>query len=168
LRIGFECGACGDDEFTLMRDIHRWSYRVEYIYLDIGDRDIRLLGLDSANFPLLKGATLGCNQEPLPSVDLSENVFGNAPQLHELHMTSWGFTPTTFTLTWLQLTKFEGALLDLELFTLAPDLAELIWTFHNFSSLAMIVTHHRLRRLTIKDENPDNIIHTSLFRFYNP
>jgi hypothetical protein len=60
LWLGFDSR---NDDLTLrrLRDIiHRWSHRVEYIHLDIGDLNIRLLGLDSANFPLLKGATLDC------------------------------------------------------------------------------------------------------------
>ncbi|KAJ7804310.1 hypothetical protein B0H14DRAFT_2884869, partial [Mycena olivaceomarginata] len=98
-----------NDDLTLrrLRDIiHRWSHRVEYIYLDIGNRDIHLLGLDSANFPLLKGATLGCDRAPAPSTDFSGHF-------QDLSMEPWG------------LTKFEGAVSDLELFTLAPNLTEL-------------------------------------------
>jgi hypothetical protein len=85
------------------------------------------------------------------------------PQFHDLHMTSsWRVTPTTFTLAWLQLTKFEGEISDLALFSLAPNLAELICTFEDDGSFPTIVTHRCLRTLKIDQDSGDIIQYLSL------
>jgi hypothetical protein len=77
-------------------------------------------------------------------------------------MTSWGVTPTTSTLAWLQLTKFEGEISDLALFSVAPNLAELICTFEDDGSFPTIVTHRCLRTLKIDQDSGDIVQYLSL------
>ncbi|KAF7352372.1 SAM-dependent MTase TRM10-type domain-containing protein [Mycena venus] len=124
-----------------------YSRRVRYLELNIGpDGDIRELGLDLLSFPLLEHATLCCEHAPDPEADLPRNVFGYAPRLHDLCLRFPGVTPT-FTLPWLQLTKFDGELRDLELFTLAPNLTQATCRGYDIES-SVPVTHHNLISLT--------------------
>ncbi|KAF8214047.1 hypothetical protein K438DRAFT_1956149 [Mycena galopus ATCC 62051] len=138
-------------QFTLPRlreVIHRWSRRVRYLSLDIGYNDVRPLGLDSAAFPLLEEVVLGCNDDVFA-------VFGSAPRLHDMRLLCGG---RGFRLPWLQLTKFVGIVLwDLQLFTLAPNLAEITCTFDLDVTDFIAITHHSLRSLTI-GENSDDIL----------
>jgi hypothetical protein len=134
---------------------------VEYIHLDIGYRDIRLLGLDSANFPLLKGATLGCDHALSPSTDFSGHIFDNAPQFQELHIRSWRGTPSASMFAWGQLTKFEGAISDLELFTLAPNLTELN-CFLAVDDSFPIITHRSLITLKMCPDSFDVVQYLTL------
>ncbi|KAF7338032.1 hypothetical protein MVEN_02027200 [Mycena venus] len=156
------CFRISGDEFTLsvsrLRDIiHRYSHRVQYLEIHAGDDcDIRELRLDSVEFPLLQSAALHCDHDPDPHVDLPGNVFGNAPQFHNLRLLSAGITPTSFTLAWSQLTKFEGTIWDLKLFTFAPNLTEVTCSFDPDDQLFAVITHPCLRSLTIGEDNSDD------------
>ncbi|KAJ6561437.1 hypothetical protein DFH09DRAFT_1316018 [Mycena vulgaris] len=90
----------------------------------MSERDIRPLELDSAAFPMLQSATLGCPQGPEPDPHLA-HVFGHAPRFRDLRLRFHGeVTLAKFSFPSLQLTKFEGEIHNMELFTLAPNLAE--------------------------------------------
>ncbi|KAJ6515418.1 hypothetical protein C8R45DRAFT_1205683 [Mycena sanguinolenta] len=110
----------------------------------IGYRDIRPLELESAKFPLLQRAALGCEDED------SGLVFGVAPHFDDLHPLYAPNSLDPYTLPWPRLTKFVGTVLwDMELFTLAPNLTEVTCTFdlNHHASLPMI-THPNLLPLT--------------------
>ncbi|KAF8214025.1 hypothetical protein K438DRAFT_1802748 [Mycena galopus ATCC 62051] len=125
--------------------IHRWSHRMQYLYLDIGFYDIGPLALDSAVFPLLQGTTIGCDAEPgLAPVP----VFRNAPSFHHLCVLRDEFALGAYVFPWSQLRKFEGTIRDLSLLTLAPNLIELICTFDPDDTPPMRITHRSLKSLT--------------------
>ncbi|KAF7352422.1 F-box domain-containing protein [Mycena venus] len=152
LTLYFECGKGEeaedeeqDEPFALgrLRDIiHRWSPQVQYLHLVI-DRDIGPLGLESLQFPLLESVALDCNYEARV-VDPHRRVFTNAPRFHDLRMG----LPLAFTFPWSQLTKFQGELWDVVLFTLAPNLCEVTCSFRPDDSDHLVVTHRNLRSLT--------------------
>ncbi|KAJ7368821.1 hypothetical protein DFH08DRAFT_1071450 [Mycena albidolilacea] len=100
--------------------IHRYSDQVHSLEVDICGRDIRALGLDWAEFPLLRRATLFCDHNRDSTLSLPGCVFGNAPRIHHLTLRSSGIP--TFPLPWPRLTEFEGPISDLQLFVLAPNL----------------------------------------------
>ncbi|KAF8213998.1 hypothetical protein K438DRAFT_1802721 [Mycena galopus ATCC 62051] len=144
-------------ELGRLRDmIHRWSHWIQYLYLDMGFRDLGMLALDSAEFPLLQGTTIGCDRaEP----DLTPvAVFSNAPSLHQLCLLHDELALDIFVFPWLQLTKFEGTIRDLALFTLAPNLIELICTFDPNDTPSMRITHRSLQSLTVGPLNSFPII----------
>ncbi|KAF8213994.1 hypothetical protein K438DRAFT_1750093 [Mycena galopus ATCC 62051] len=145
-----------------LRDIiYRWSHRLQYLRLNIDTT--RPLGLDSAAFPLLEVATIGCDPEPDPVI-----VFRNAPRLHQLCLIESDFlynqiTPRTFTLPWSQLTKFEGNIADFELFTLAPNLVEVACTLTaDHGDISGAITHRCLRSFTVMSECGIEFIHQYL------
>ncbi|KAJ7368814.1 hypothetical protein DFH08DRAFT_832336 [Mycena albidolilacea] len=133
-----------------LRDIiHRWSHRVEDLCVDIAWQNIQTLGLESAAFPLLQGATLGCRYIP------ALTFFDNSPRFCDLRlrMSSAGFIPSTFT---QQLTKFEGPMWDLELLTLAPNLTEITCSFvPDPDDAPTAITHHNVRSLAIVADGAD-------------
>ncbi|KAJ7213716.1 hypothetical protein B0H12DRAFT_370273 [Mycena haematopus] len=152
-----------DKFFTLsrLRDIiHRWSHRVQYLHLDIRrPHDIGPLGLGSTPFPLLQGATFGCNpnSNPTPIV-----LFGNAPRLRDLSVQFVGFTSSGLSFPWLQLTKFEGRIRDLGLFTLAPNLIEAKCTLDNDDDDFLVIAHGTLTSLTIGKNSIDILQYLTL------
>ncbi|KAJ6560319.1 hypothetical protein B0H19DRAFT_113676 [Mycena capillaripes] len=136
-----------------LRDvIHRHSYRIQYLDLDIGDRDIHELGLDSVAFPLLQRATLHYRGEADDSA--SPHLFGSAPQFHDLQVPSGSseFDPGRFTLPWSQLTKFEGQLWDWNLFILAQNLVELKCDFEPIEDFPLVaISHPHLTSFTLME-----------------
>ncbi|KAJ6515395.1 hypothetical protein C8R45DRAFT_207976 [Mycena sanguinolenta] len=158
--LDFRCPQDSDEPFKLsrLRDIiHRWAHRVEFINLDLEDpADIRALGLDSASFPLLQRATVGCYDD---RPDFTRTtLFGNAPCLHDLRVGFGVFQPGTLKLPWPQLTKFQGTLYDLKMFTAAPNLTELTCQFDPTEADFPVTTHHNLTSLTLL-LNCDDILH---------
>ncbi|KAJ7368812.1 hypothetical protein DFH08DRAFT_832327 [Mycena albidolilacea] len=128
-----------------LRDIiNRWSHQVEDLCVDIAWRNIQTLGLESAAFPLLQGATLECDYIP------ALTFFDNSPRFCDLRLrsSSAGFIPSTFT---QQLTKFEGLMWTLQLLTLAPNLTEIRCSFepHPEDHAPTAITHHNVRSLAI-------------------
>ncbi|KAJ7265470.1 hypothetical protein B0H12DRAFT_199781 [Mycena haematopus] len=164
LSLRFRLSRDGAFALSRLRDIiHRWSHRVGYIYLYWGYFlfDMGALGLDSAVFPLLQGAMFD-SYDLCPS-STHTILFGNAPCFHDLCMPSCTFTPRKVTLPWLQLTKFEGLLDDLELFTVAPNLTEMTCLFVPPDDEGFItVIHHNLRSLTIIEDGHDVIQYLTL------
>jgi hypothetical protein len=123
---------------------------VEDLSVDIWWQDIQPLELDSAAFPLLQRATLGCDYIPaLP-------FFDHAPRFCDLQLraSSAEFIPSTFT---QQLTKFEGPMWDLELLTLAPNLTEMTCSFepNPEDDTFTVITHHNVRSFTILADESD-------------
>ncbi|KAF8208115.1 hypothetical protein K438DRAFT_1961632 [Mycena galopus ATCC 62051] len=144
-----------DEPFTISRlrtIIHLWSCRVRYLRLDIGDHDIHELRLDSVAFPLPEGVVFASDAQE------EATIFANAPQLHELTLESRWITPS-IALPLQRLTKFEGSMLDLELFTLAVDLTELKCSFEPREDESFTaVTHLGLKSLTIGRESEEDIL----------
>ncbi|KAF8214021.1 hypothetical protein K438DRAFT_1802743 [Mycena galopus ATCC 62051] len=142
----------GNRNFALsrLRDmIHRWSHRIRYLYIDVGFHDLGLLALDSGAFPLLQGTTIRCDDKPNRTPVVG---FRNVPSLHQLclPLNEFTFAPSaTFVFPWLQLTKFEGTIRDFTLFTLAPNLNELICTFKSNHTPPRGITHRSLKSLTV-------------------
>ncbi|KAJ7682176.1 hypothetical protein DFH06DRAFT_289562 [Mycena polygramma] len=145
-----------------LRDIiQRYSHRVQCLELRLGDRDFHKLGLDLAEFPLLQRAMLSCYDPDLFSgVDPPPKVFCNAPRLHDLNLQllSTEVDLDRFILPWLQLTKFEGTIPTLDLFTLAPNLVEVKCDFRHDDDLVLPTTLPLLSSLTVIEASL-NIIH---------
>ncbi|KAJ7682157.1 hypothetical protein DFH06DRAFT_288294 [Mycena polygramma] len=139
-----------------LRDIiHRYSRRVQY--LDLAEiNGVEKLGLDSAVFPSLLRVKL----RDVASSNLHPpDIFSNAPRLHGLVLQCQEITPTTFTFPWLQLTKFQGAIWGLDLFTSAPNLIEAECDFeYDPASPLTAVTHHRLNSLTLASEQSMDLL----------
>ncbi|KAK7054158.1 hypothetical protein R3P38DRAFT_3254761 [Favolaschia claudopus] len=137
--------------------IQRWAPQIRSLRLLITNRDIRLLELDSTNFPILERVDV-LYVAPKSDVDLGPvNVFQNAPVLHDLRInveeTTIGILP------WSQLTRFDGSLSDLELFVLAPNLTELFCKFVPDADVSFSPKEHpKLNHLTIRDRGMGNIL----------
>ncbi|KAJ7462145.1 hypothetical protein FB451DRAFT_1371156 [Mycena latifolia] len=120
LSLIFSAKFAEDRPFTRsrMRDA-----RLEYIELETSQTYTQQIGLDSVAFPLLRRAAISDNLEPWPDPSNPVHIYRNAPQLH--HLIILGMTPIScYTPPWLQLTKFEGEILNLDLFVMAPNLTE--------------------------------------------
>ncbi|KAF8214054.1 hypothetical protein K438DRAFT_2009160 [Mycena galopus ATCC 62051] len=125
--------------------------------------DLRPLDLNSAIFPLLQVAALGCNDDD--DEDDPIILFTTAPRFHDLHfLCEFTLETATFALPWQQLTKFTGTMLwDLKLFSLAGNLTELTCAFVlDHIPPAGIITHHNLRSLTITEDSEDIIQYLTL------
>ncbi|KAJ6536780.1 hypothetical protein DFH09DRAFT_93389 [Mycena vulgaris] len=135
--------------------VQRYSQRVRHLKLQMTEPDIIKLGLHSATFPLLHSAMLWCvDSEGQAAVGTGVNVFANAPRLRTLVMHSDN-TETLpldiFTPPWSQLTKFNGIIKNLDLFTLASNLTEAkCFLTAPEVSLTAVITHSRLQSLTIE------------------
>ncbi|KAJ7429493.1 hypothetical protein FB451DRAFT_1328394 [Mycena latifolia] len=156
---GFEGMISEDSPFqsSRVRDIiHRHSHRLQRLELGMAEWEIRKLELQSASFPLLQSARLGCayspGNDPHPGA-----VFGNAPRLHDFSLlrSAGGTTLGSFSLPWLQLTKFEGQVDNLDLFTLAPNLCEakIYSDSESFEPPPSTITHAKLHSLTLVQED---------------
>ncbi|KAJ7780927.1 hypothetical protein B0H16DRAFT_1877749 [Mycena metata] len=112
------------DHFPLSRlrtIVHQYAYRTRYIKLDLGGLNpMDALQLYSLSFPSLQAASFHGYS------NLETHVFGNAPQLHSLHVLPFpeGIVPARFHLPWQQLTTFEGPVHHLDLFIVAPNLID--------------------------------------------
>ncbi|KAK7054166.1 hypothetical protein R3P38DRAFT_3171730 [Favolaschia claudopus] len=141
----------GDNNFTSDRFrelIWRWAPQIRSLRLWITIRDIRLLELDSTNFPMLEKADVMYIQAEYHADLGPVNLFQNAPLLYDLRLdveeTTIGMLP------WSQLTKVDGTLSDLELLLLAPNLTELACEFVPDDDASFSLKEHsNLKRLTI-------------------
>ncbi|KAJ7102676.1 hypothetical protein C8R43DRAFT_1047665 [Mycena crocata] len=166
-RAGREIDFRWEGPFSLNRlcgVIHAYSHRIRHLQLDMHEKDIRQLGLDLTAFPLLECATLDCEKELGGNTPPPDPIFGNAPQLQNLnvlHNVSYhvpAITVNNFTFPWLQLTKFEGGIRDLDLFRLATNLIEVTCYFDYFSAPTSTVTHSRLLFLKLMEGSPGLIL----------
>ncbi|KAJ7506273.1 hypothetical protein B0H11DRAFT_1904157 [Mycena galericulata] len=131
--------------------IYRYSHQVQYLALDVGERDdIRELGLDSHAFPELRRATLNWKAPYTHDDDVPLNILGMAPQLDELHLPH----AVALTAPWSQLTRFEGQIESMELFALAENLTEAKCYFFDRMDDTDIV-NTSLRILTVTDDSND-------------
>ncbi|KAK7061983.1 hypothetical protein R3P38DRAFT_2832706 [Favolaschia claudopus] len=100
-----------------------------------------MLGLDSTNFPMLEKA------------DVMYVQAENHADLGPINETTIGMLP------WSQLTKFDGRLSDLELFVLAPNLAELVcMSVPDDDASFSPKQHSNLKHLTIRDRGTGDIL----------
>ncbi|KAJ6486444.1 hypothetical protein C8R47DRAFT_1016134 [Mycena vitilis] len=155
----------GTSKFSLnrLRDvIRRYCDRVEYLHIDMMD-GIGDLGLNSAVFPVLQRATLNYVDHIAP--DMPNDILSNAPRFHDLCCES-GISPSLITLPWLQLTKFDGTIWNLDLFAFATNLIEVVVETssldHGYVSSSTILTHSHIRSLTLKGRCSDLIRNLSL------
>ncbi|KAF8161768.1 hypothetical protein K438DRAFT_1859413, partial [Mycena galopus ATCC 62051] len=132
---------------VLANVLRRYSHRFHYLELHNVDHLLHQLGLGSLNFPFLESASLNLDY---PRDDALVNVFDNAPVLHEFHLHSARYRSTRLTLPWLQLTKYDGVVQDLEFFTLAPNLTEATCSGCIYRAESPL-THARLTSLTVKE-----------------
>ncbi|KAF7356979.1 F-box domain-containing protein [Mycena venus] len=130
--------------------IHRHSHRLQYLELD-SLHEVGELGLASTEFPLLQHATLALVPDGL-------SVFRNAPRLNVLHLPGGIFHTSNLALPWLQLTKYEGMIRNLDLFIIAPNLAEISCELDQVFSLTTMTTHLCLNSLTITMGSLDTLI----------
>ncbi|KAJ7462160.1 hypothetical protein FB451DRAFT_1371167 [Mycena latifolia] len=135
---------------SLMRDIiHRYAHKLKYIELTIGQDDTRKLELDSVAFPLLERAALDDPYYFEPNSSNPVHIFSNAPQLHDLILldsTAFAF----YASPWLQLTRFEGEINNLDLFMVAPNLVEVECIVAELASVPIsAILHPRLQSLTL-------------------
>ncbi|KAJ7790142.1 hypothetical protein B0H14DRAFT_3501959 [Mycena olivaceomarginata] len=129
LSLGFQTRRSEGDDLAYhpfipsrLRDvIRRYAPRIQCLELELGQNDMSQLRLDSTDFPLLQRATLGglFDPEALGPVE----VFTNAPKLHDLHLIHHGLL-LYYSPPFQQLTKFDGEIVGMDLFTLAPNLIE--------------------------------------------
>ncbi len=145
-----------------------YSDRVQYLSLDIGDRDLMDLGIDSQHFSCLQRIRLNWR----PPLEYSDgtivNVLNSAPQLSDclllgaVELTDGVASEegVAFVAPWSQLNRFEGYISGVELFALASNLLEakcrLVDTAHS------IITNTSLRALTIEEESADILEHLTL------
>ncbi|KAK7054163.1 hypothetical protein R3P38DRAFT_1485049 [Favolaschia claudopus] len=151
--LSLQFSSNAEDTFVssrLREVIQRWAPQIRSLRLFLTNRDIRLLGLDSTNFPILETVDLFYVPAEF-DVDLGPvNLFPNAPLLHDLRMSVEG--TTIGMLPWSQLTKFDGSLSDLELFVLAPSLTEVVCKFVPDDDASFSPKEHQnLKRLTISE-----------------
>ncbi|KAJ7462154.1 hypothetical protein FB451DRAFT_1267958 [Mycena latifolia] len=151
------CTIRGYDEFddgpftpSRMRDvIHRYAHRLEYIELEMSQYDIDQLGLHSVDFPLLRRAAVGDNFEPRPDSSNPVQIYSNASQLRDL-LFFHGTIFSSYILPSLQLSKFVGAIQNLDLFVLAPNLIEAQCCVEHLDTiLTTPILHPRLQYLTL-------------------
>ncbi|KAF8214164.1 hypothetical protein K438DRAFT_1803003 [Mycena galopus ATCC 62051] len=142
--------------------IHCYSHRVRYLELYTTERQMRHLGLDSVEFPLLQSASLNCQVLAFDFDSHSQPVeaFKKAPRFHELHRLPRprlkGRTSLSsnlrITLPWLQLVKYDGPIYNTVLFKEALNLTdvtcylEYIEDDNTFEK----VTHSTLKSLTLR------------------
>ncbi|KAJ7768528.1 hypothetical protein B0H16DRAFT_319001 [Mycena metata] len=133
LSFAFHASRTEDDDFadglftpTRLRDVvHRYASRLEYLELDIAQHELRQLNLDSVMFPLLQRVALGDQYGPEPDSLNPVVVFGQAPRLCGLEiLAEYGATLAYYSPPWQNLTKFEGEIDNLALFTLASNLLD--------------------------------------------
>ncbi|KAJ7825019.1 hypothetical protein B0H13DRAFT_2122996, partial [Mycena leptocephala] len=124
-----------DVEQPRMRDlIHRYSNRLQYLELYTTEPQIRFLELDSS---------VALNWDVPGDSPPLVHVFSKAPRLHELGRS----IPT--------LTKYDGPIHNMDLFTEAQNLTELTCFLSNFleeDDEFTAITHSGLRSLTIKSD----------------
>ncbi|KAJ7462087.1 hypothetical protein FB451DRAFT_1562654 [Mycena latifolia] len=152
LSLVFNAEFAGDSPFapSRMRDvIHRYAHRLEYIELETSQHDIQQLGLDSVALPLLQRAAIRDNLEAWPDSSNPVRIYSNAPQLH--HLIILGVTEIScYTPPWLQLTKFEGVIYNLDLFVLAPNLVEVKGSVASMGTIPTSpILHPNLQSLTL-------------------
>ncbi|KAJ7368852.1 hypothetical protein DFH08DRAFT_832454 [Mycena albidolilacea] len=154
LSLGFQTRRSEGDDLadhpfipSRLRDvIRRYAPRIQYLELELGQNDMSQLRLDSTDFPLLQRATLGglFDPEALGPVE----VFTNAPKLHDLHLIHhvlFYYSPP-----FQQLTKFDGEIVGMNLFTLAPNLIEARCSVDYISpAQTSFISHSRLQSLTL-------------------
>ncbi|KAJ7506515.1 hypothetical protein B0H11DRAFT_1971602 [Mycena galericulata] len=133
-----------------VRDIiHRYAHRMVYLELHSSQSEIRQLELDLASFPLLQRALIGDVHDPPPDPLNPVDVFSNAPQLCELEIFE-SAVYSSYTPPALQLTKFEGEITDLEIFSVAPNLIEVKCSMDYFYHVPpTVIIHPRLQFLTL-------------------
>ncbi|KAJ6560398.1 hypothetical protein B0H19DRAFT_1147526 [Mycena capillaripes] len=131
--------------------IRRYSHRLRYLELDMSEIEIRHLGLGYMEFPLLRIVTFGYDHYPSSIPEPPLQVFENAPLLNDFRWgTSLGVIFSNFIPPWSQLTKYEGRIWDLRIFTLAPNLAEVACTLVALNPwVDDMTTNSKLRCLTI-------------------
>ncbi|KAJ6486423.1 hypothetical protein C8R47DRAFT_1047444 [Mycena vitilis] len=135
--------------------INRYCDRVERLEL-CAESDIANLGLSSVVFPILQRVVLSTDEDVHDRV----TVFSNAPRFHDLRAPR-GFSPGNRSLPWLQLTRFEGKIWNLDLFTSAPNLIEVRCLFDcdpEDTDNLVATTHPTLRSLVLVDGSYDTII----------
>ncbi|KAJ7771098.1 hypothetical protein DFH07DRAFT_953716 [Mycena maculata] len=167
LSIMFHTSRYWDDDYTVttgrLRDIiHRYAPRIAYLELHSTQNQIRELALDSAAFPQLQRACIGDLYSPAPDPLNPVNIFSNAPRLAELKLFD-SAVYSSYTLPSLQLTKFEGEIKNLELFSLAPNLVEVECSVEYLENdPPSVISHPRLESLTLSESpsgvEPENIL----------
>ncbi|KAJ7887544.1 hypothetical protein B0H14DRAFT_2695195 [Mycena olivaceomarginata] len=155
LSLGFQTRRSEGDDLadhpfipSRLRDvIRRYAPRIQCLELELGQNDMSQLRLDSTDFPLLQRATLGglFDPEALGPVE----VFTNAPKLHDLHLIHHGLL-LYYSPPFQQLTKFDGEIVGMDLFTLAPNLIEARCSVDYISpAQPSFISHSRLQSLTL-------------------
>ncbi|KAJ7848306.1 hypothetical protein B0H13DRAFT_2361985 [Mycena leptocephala] len=134
--------------------IHHYSDRVQYLALDIGERDIRELALDSKGFPNLRRATLDWDAPYTFESEVPIKVLGMATTLDGLHLPHAVRYPLKLIAPWSQLTRFEGEIENTELFALAVNLTEAKCCLVADDD-GDIVAHTSLQSLIVTGESAD-------------
>ncbi|KAF7352455.1 F-box domain-containing protein [Mycena venus] len=142
--------------------IDRYSSRLQHLELALSQEDICGLRLDTLDFPILQKATFAHVFGPDPDPHNPVNTFRNAPQLHSLCLEGHAEF-SYYVLPSLQLTTFEGAITDIELFKVAPNLrtATCFVDYLVSHTLPISPIHHsRLQSLAFVDnfEAPQDIL----------
>ncbi|KAJ7462153.1 hypothetical protein FB451DRAFT_1562706 [Mycena latifolia] len=139
--------------------IHAYSETIQHLELIIPPQVVHQLGLDSCRFPRLRSTRLGM---ALDDTLAPGHIFTNAPLLHEVRLSNYEATLPYYILPWLQLTRFNGQIDTMDLFTFAPNLTEVICSMEWIDEPTSVIIHPRLQSLTLAmSENnvkPDDTI----------
>ncbi|KAJ7098671.1 hypothetical protein B0H15DRAFT_586530 [Mycena belliarum] len=129
--------------------IHQYAPKIQQLALDMSEGAIRQLGPDSASFHILERATLGYPDAPEYVGPQTADIFlTDAPRFHDLRIIFLK-SITNLCFPFHRLTKFEGEIVNLELFSLAPNLTELTCHFSLDADTEFILTHPRLESITL-------------------
>jgi hypothetical protein len=124
----------------------RYSRRLQFLYLDSDEEGFANIKCHGP-FPLLKKIALAYAAVFIP--DGVIEMFGNAPQLREVHLENFA-VQSFFFLPWRHLTKFTGEIWNTDIFSLAPNLLEatVSVTPDNQHKSKSVIVHPTLRSLT--------------------
>ncbi|KAJ6560374.1 hypothetical protein B0H19DRAFT_1147431 [Mycena capillaripes] len=134
---------------------------IQHLMLDMYPHDIHQLRLNPWSFPLLRSVGFG-NDDDVENLFAQETssvkVFRKAPLLHELYLT---YRISYYILPWSQLTKFDGNLDTMVLFSSALNLIETSCFVESCisnppGSLGSTITHTRPRSLTLRTSPLDD------------
>ncbi|KAJ7462086.1 hypothetical protein FB451DRAFT_478877 [Mycena latifolia] len=138
----------------IRRIIRHYSHRLWHFKLGMYEEDIPKLRLHRTSFPLLESATLStaCGEGDPELIHL----FSNAPRLRDFRVAREEAGPELryLSLPWLQLTKFEGKIDNMDLFSQALNLTEaIIETLLDMDPdddpPTTVITHSNLTSLTL-------------------
>ncbi|KAJ6486478.1 hypothetical protein C8R47DRAFT_1216588 [Mycena vitilis] len=157
---------------TRMRTvIEHYAPRLRYLELDMSELSVRRLDLCSVHFPQLAVAVFGCKYGSDPNNVPPIKLFrkGQAPRFHDLRLgSSLGVGMGNFTISWSQLTKFQGPIYNMMIFRRALNLTEVAFYLvanpesedsdDSEPTAGTPITHKKLRSLAFTSSDTDDVM----------